>query len=77
MKLCIAFLLLLAACGGGGTSSPPDSGVVDPGSDAAVAAAPPDRADLVAGGRMTGGSLVVDVQIGHPHPAAPVTREAP
>jgi hypothetical protein len=68
MKLSIAFALLLAACGGK-SAQPPDAGP-EPET-------PASTIEVVAGGRMTGGSLVVDVQIGHPHPGTPVTEEAP
>ena len=68
MKLAIAFVLLCAACGGK-SAQPPDAG--------AEPETPASAIEVVAGGRMTGGSLVVDVKLGHPHPGTPVTEEAP
>jgi len=61
MKLLHALLALaLAACSSETTSQEADAGVDPP--DAAVGASS-SRAELTGGARMTGGTLVVDVQL--------------
>lgn len=70
-------LLAVAACGdnkakrddaGTGSNMPPSDAAVDDAAtpDATMIPAYPAREIMSAGGRMTGGSLTVDVQLGHP-----------
>jgi hypothetical protein len=79
----------LIACGGGTAAidappPPTDAADVDapPPTDAGVdapvdaptdAPPPPTRTELTGGGRLTGGTLVMDVQLGHPISQAPAS----
>lgn len=79
----------LIACGGGvetvdGPAPPPIDAAVDAVVDAVEppidaptdGAAPPSRSELTGGGRLTGGTLVMDVQLGHPAGQAPSSAGA-
>lgn len=69
---------LALAAGCGSTTAPAADAGADAAIDAAIdappdAAAGPSRAAITAGGRIAGGSLVVDVAIAPPPAAAPLT----
>lgn len=66
---------LALAAGCGSTPAPAADAGADAAIDAAIDAPPagPSRAALTAGGRIAGGSLVVDVAIAPPPTAAPLT----
>lgn len=74
----------LIACGGATTAPPdadidapidaPDAGVpIDAPPDAPPPPPPPTRTELTGGGRLTGGTFVMDVQLGHPISQAPAS----
>ena len=73
-RIVALIILVLAACGGGDGSPPGDAS--PPPSDAATAPPLPTLTDLTGGGRLTGGTLVVDVQIGHPIARTPASGGA-
>lgn len=62
--LALALGLALAACGG---TSPGEDAAVDAAVDAPIDSnVGPSRIDLTGGGRLSGGTLTVDVQLGSP-----------
>jgi hypothetical protein len=85
LRFWAALALALGACGSTAATSDasidpvPDAKPIDAGTDAAIdaptdaAATGGSRIDLTAGGRLTGGTFTVDVQLGHsiaPQPIA-------
>jgi hypothetical protein len=85
-RFLLPLAVAIAACGGSVTQQPDaapplDDAAVDAAVDAPTdatpdAAAAPSQTELTGGGRLTGGTLVVDVQIGGPIARTPASGGA-